>query len=281
MKIQFHRRIVAGILLPAVSLPLLYAFSSSSFDRPSSEELAGLDDLSSGQAAGPSGETAEVVLQSSGAIENDIATFRALLGDPNNGGTAGQQPSGRREINWDGVPAAVTDVPNFPPDFFNVNSKRGLVYNHASPGLEVSDASFTDINPSYGAEFTPFSGTKLFSPVGSNASDVQFLVAGSDTRALVRGFGVVFSDVDVAGSTGIILIGEDGRSLGRILAPVRTDARGSSFVGVVFRNPTISRVRIISGNGVLGPLEKDVSQGGQHDLVVMDDFIYGEPSLPQ
>jgi hypothetical protein len=299
MKIQFHRRIVSGIAIPALSLPLLYSFSSwgtapalanaqPNLGRddvaavlaaaPSSGELAGLDDISSSQPAGLLGEPAEVVIQSSGAIEADVDAFRALLGDPNNGGTPGQQDSGRREINWDGVPAAVTDVPNFPPDFFNVNSKRGLVYNHASPGLEVSDASFTDINPTYAAEFTPFSGQKLFSPIGSNQSDIQFFVAGSDVEAPVRGFGVVFSDVDVAGSTGIVLFSEEGRKLGRIRAPVRTDARGASFVGVVFRNPVIGRVLIVSGNGALSPLEKDVSQGGLHDLVVMDDFLYGEPT---
>jgi len=285
MKHPNRTRIVPRVAIPALAVsPLLFSFASrSTAPAPAvqadlradvspqpSEALASYDDLASTGLA-------ERILQSSGAIEADVDTFRALLGDPNNGGTPGPLDSGRREINWDGVPAAVTDVPNFTAAFFNVNSKRGLVYNDVSPGLEVSDASFTDINASYAAEFTPFSGQKLFSPIGSNLSDIQFFVPGTDTKAPVRGFGVVFSDVDVAGSTGIILIGEDGRSLGRILAPARSDARGSSFVGVVFRHAVISRVIVISGNGVLSPLEKDISQGGVHDLVVMDDFLYGEP----
>src|SRR5262249_5827498 len=137
----------------------------------------------------------------------------------------------------------------------------------------------------------PFSGQKLFSPIGTNSSEADFLVAGANVKGLTPGVGVVFSGGDVAGSTGIVLIGGDG-VLGRGRAPGRTDARGASvvsralrthargasFVGVVFSNPVIRRAVIISGNGALSPTEKDISQGGRLDLVVMDDFLYGEPT---
>lgn len=273
--------IVPRIAIPTLAVPFLFSFSSHSTAPATdlqeevppmpSEALASIEDLSSTGLA-------ERIIQSSGAIEADVDAFRALLGDPNNGVAPGPLGSGRREINWDGVPAAVTNVPNFPLDFFLVNSPRGLGYDAIDPGLEVSDQRFADINPTYAAEFTPFSGQKLFSPIGSNVSAVTFVLPSGSVKAPVRGFGVVFSDVDVAGSSGIILIGEDGSSLGRILAPVRSDGRGASFVGVVFRNPVISRVVIITGNGALSPTEKDVSQGGLHDLVVMDDILYGEPT---
>src|ERR671939_48454 len=62
-----------------------------------------------------------------GDITSAVNEFRRLLGEPNNGATPGPLPSGRREINWDGVPAAVTNVNTFPPNFFNVNSPRGAV----------------------------------------------------------------------------------------------------------------------------------------------------------
>jgi hypothetical protein len=201
-----------------------------------------------------------------------------MLGNPNNGAAPGPHALGRREINWDAVPAAVTNVIHFPNAFFNTNSPRGLVYDHVNRGLEVSDNRFTSLNPTYAAEFTPFSGTKLFSPLGNNESDIRFFVAGSTTEAAVHGFGVVFLDVDTAGSSGIELIGVDGTSLGRFSAPVRSDARGASFVGVVFRQALIARVKIVTGDGLLSPSELDVSQGGQHDLVVMDDLLYGEPT---
>ena len=45
-----------------------------------------------------------------------------------------------------------------------------------------------------------------------------------------------------------------------------------SFLGVDFDAPIISSVRITSGNTALGPNET-----AGLDLVVMDDFIYGEP----
>jgi hypothetical protein len=91
------------------------------------------------------------------------------------------------------------------------------------------------------------------------------------------GFGVVFSDVDEDGSTSVELLDVDGNQLAKLTAPVRSDRRGVSFVGMVFREPVIHRVRIVSGNAPISANEVDVTQGGRHDLVVMDDFLYGEP----
>ena len=48
----------------------------------------------------------------------------------------------------------------------------------------------------------------------------------------------------------------------------------ASFLGVDFGTAVVSRVRITSGNAALGP---GLTDGGIRDLVVMDDFIYGEP----
>jgi len=272
--------------LLALGIPLLFAFSPKPSNHgatlPSAaqvpQDLDCCDEPSSLELMGPPALTQGTIIRSTGAIEADVAAFRALLGNPINGTLPGHQQTGHREINWDAVPAAVTNVTNFPAAFFNTNSTRGLVYDLRSRGLEVSDQRFTDINPTYAAEFNPFSGQKIFSPISSNKSDVEFFVSGSDTQAAVTGFGAVFMDVDVEGSSGLILIGEDGQPLGSILAPARSDARGASFVGVVFDQPVIGRVRIVSGNGHLAPSLDDISQGGQRDLVVVDDILYGEPT---
>jgi hypothetical protein len=255
---------------PALCVPLLL----SSATLPSFDSEPALETPPQAESLAPLGR---LVIQSSGAIETDVNAFRALLGNPLNGATPGQQPAGRREINWDGVPAAVTNTLHFPNAFFNTNSPRGLVYDLVNRGLEVSDNGFLNINPTYPAEFKSFSGLKTFSTLGDNESDLRFFVAGSSVPAGVRGFGVVFMDVDIAGKTGFELIGVDGTVLDRFFAPVRSDARGASFLGVVYRNPVIGRVRIVAGDGRLGADQLDISQGGQHDLVVMDDFIYGEP----
>lgn len=226
--------------------------------------------------APPPGLAAPQVVTDSGDITDGVNSFRAALGDPQNGGTPGEQAAGRREINWDGVPAAVTNVDTFPAAFFNTNSTRGSVYSPAN-GFRVSDNDFSDINPNYLDEFAAFSPIKTFMVVGGNTMEVLFQVAGATTPAAISGFGVVFSDVDVAGSARLELF-RGAQSLGVWEAPVRSDAGGLSFLGVTFDDDTlITRVRITSGQGALGPAVQDVSDGGALDLVVMDDFLYGEP----
>jgi hypothetical protein len=91
----------------------------------------------------------------------------------------------------------------------------------------------------------------------------------------VRGFGVVFSDVDRSGTT-LEFFGRDG-SLGRFEAPPRAAGSSLSFLGVVFEGKIVTGVRIVAGTGVVAAGARDVSAGGTQDLVIMDDFLYDEP----
>ncbi len=245
--------------------------------RSVSNEVCVVEEVAPAAATASQATASRRIIVASGAIEGAVAEFRALLGNPNNGAAIGEQPAGRREINWDGVPVGLTNISHFPANFFNGISPRGLQYQPGLRGLEVSDNSFININPAYAGEFIPFSGQKMFSPLGTNESDVLFFVAGTHINAAVTGFGVVFSDVDKDGTTGIKLLDENDVTLETVIAPARSDARGLSFVGVVFRNPLVTHVHIVAGDARLGIDELDVTQGGLHDLVVMDDFIYGEP----
>jgi hypothetical protein len=211
----------------------------------------------------------------SGDLTAKLAEFRALLGEPNNGGTAGQQAAGRREVNWDGVNAPNHNTNTFPNDGFRA---RGLIMQSTGAGLRVSDNDFSDVNASYDAQFEEFSPAKTFASVGSNAMDLTFRVAGDTTQpATVRGFGVVFSDVDVSNTSFVEAYDATGRLIGKVAAPIRSDVRGHSFAGITFLSPLIARVRIIGGQGSLGATAKDVSEGGNVDLVVLDDFLYSEP----
>jgi hypothetical protein len=141
----------------------------------------------------------------------------------------------------------------------------------------VSDNDFADVNPGYADQFESFSKAKTFMASGSPRMTLTFRLAGSDTEAVVSGIGIVFSDVDREGAASITLYAPDGENLGEYAAPTRTDAVGHSFVGVVFDRAIIGRVEVRSGETALGAGTNDVSSGGNHDLVVTDDFLFGEP----
>ena len=227
---------------------------------------------------GPNPLIVPTLFTASGDIQTTVDAFRAKLGDPSNGGTAGEQAAGRREISWDGAGANPFNNKNdFPAAFFNTNVKSGAVFTTPGAGFRNDSLKFAEVNAKYANEFSAFSPTKIFSPVGSNVMDVSFQVAGQPTPALVSGFGAVFSDVDVAGATTIEFFDRDGQRLQKVQAPVRSNAAGLSFAGAAFSSALVARVRITLGTGALGANVDDVSAGGTIDVVVADNFIYGEP----
>ena len=86
-----------------------------------------------------------------------------------------------------------------------------------------------------------------------------------------RGFGAVFTDVDLANVTSLEAFDPFGASLGTFFVP--TANNGLSFLGLQFTDAFIGRVRITTGNAALGP-----NDASGTDVVAMDDFIYGEPT---
>ncbi|TMG84554.1 MAG: hypothetical protein E6H74_06440 [Betaproteobacteria bacterium] len=227
---------------------------------------------------------ATVIFSASGTspagIQSTVDAFRTSLGtlNPNVAGSFG---TGRREINWDGVPDALSAPNNLPANFFNVNSPRGVIFSTPGTGFQVSAnaasgtaVEFGNINPTYPDLFQTFSPQRLFTALGSDIVDVNFFVPGSATPGFTSAFGAVFTDVDLANVTSLQFFNLGNQSLGTFFAPVGPVANGSlSFLGVQFTaGESIGRVRITSGNTALGPNET-----GGIDLVVMDDFIYAEP----
>jgi hypothetical protein len=220
------------------------------------------------------------VVKASGDLTTALADFRHLLGDSLN--TVPGKIGGRREVNWEGVPASLNNNESFPSDFFNTidaaapaGRKRGLIYLNNGTTFRVDSTNFTSIDASYGDQFKAFSGKRTFSGGSSNVTQVVFRVPGQATAAVIKGFGVVFSDVDDPSSTTLEFY-NGAKSLGIFSAPVR-GANSMSFLGVFFQNETVTRVKITSGNAKLAPGVKDISDGGNSDLVIMDDFFYNEP----
>ena len=227
---------------------------------------------------------AAVIFSASGgdpaSIVVTVDQYRTALGtlNPN---AAGSFPSGRREINWDGVPDASSAPNNLPADFFNVNSPRGVVFSTPGTGFQVSSTvasgvpvRFGNINATYSNIFQTFSAQRLFTALGSNVLDINFFVPGSTTAATTSGFGAVFTDVDLPNTTSIQFFDGMGNGLGIFFVPAFNN--GLSFIGVLFNaGERVARVRITNGNASLGPATNDNPPGA--DVVVMDDFIYAEP----
>ncbi len=226
------------------------------------------------------------VIKASSDIQTSINQFKALLGADNLGEPGTKGATGFRQVNWDGL----TDdecAPNlYKSDLFNSPTApraRGIVISTTGSGLMVSadsdnptrtPKSFGNINPSYTAIFPPFSGERLFSPVGSNIADVRFYVPGSNVKAVVKGFGAVYVDVDRVENTAFEYFDINDKSLGTYATPILNN--GHVFLGVIFKDAVIHRVRIEYGNSKLGP-----NDGNDIDVSVMDDFIFGEPQKGQ
>jgi len=218
------------------------------------------------------------IVSATGDIAAAVGRYRDLLGalNPN---VKGQQPGARREINWDGVPVGFTNNDLFPGNFFNVNSPRGVLFTTDGSGFRIADNGYIDVNPSYKNEFNTFSSFKLFAVRGSTTIDIRFVVAGFDTAATVTGFGSVFEDVGREHSTTIEYFDASGKRIQTVVVPRSSDARGLSFAGAVFNERIVARVRITSGDTPIGADANDNVKGAgkKRDIVVMDDFIYGEP----
>jgi hypothetical protein len=230
------------------------------------------------------------------SIQSTVDAFRAELGITNNGNKVGPLPlaSGHREINWDGGGANTsTDVPVTPFNVF-LNTRGG---QFTTPGIGLSQAPPSGgaqgglaglfNNPSYGTIFSTFSALRLFTPVGSNITEALFFIPGSNGTmpATVTGFGAVFTDVDQPDGSGpgkkrgnrgastlVEYFGADGKVLFSSFVPASPGDASLSFFGIVFDDALIARVRITTGDTAPGP-DDDQNQ----DIVMMDDFIYGEP----
>jgi len=244
-----------------------------------SAALAAASVCSGGAVAAP------VLFTDSGASASDIVAevnvFRAALGNPNNGNATGPLLTGRREINWDGGgPPVINGTAPVTP--FNVFlDTRGASFT--TPGSGLTQAAVTGgllsldtINPTYATTFTTFSQNRLFTPLGSTITDATFSIPGTNgtAAATITGFGVVFTDVDLANSSSLQFFDSLGASLGSFSVPAGPAGNASlSFLGVIFNaGEQIARVRITTGNTPLGPTDAPGV-----DVVVMDDVLYSEP----
>lgn len=223
-------------------------------------------------------ENGYLLFSASGNIEAELRVFREILGEQLN--VTPDVTGGRREINWEAIPDELLNT-KIPEDFFNPvgpgeppGRQRGLVYSSEGE-FRVSSTSFSEINPKAAPEFAAFSGTKSFSNISSSLWEVDFQVPGKDMAAKVKGFGIVFSDVDLPGKTFMEFF-EGQHSLGKFYVEPHDANSNHSFLGVYFPDARITKVRV-GHEGKLIDGNDDISNGGPADLIILDDFIYSEP----
>ncbi|MBA4062368.1 MAG: PEP-CTERM sorting domain-containing protein [Isosphaera sp.] len=210
------------------------------------------------------------------AIQPTVDAFRAAVGGPDNGNAPGTV-GGRREINWDGGGATGTAAVGTPFNGFQNN--RGALFTTPGTGFVQAtpaglDAFFGRTDGLYNAIFDPFSPSRVFTPVGSTITDATFFIPGTGgaVPATVSAFGVIFLDVDSVNVTSLQFFDQGGASLGTFFAPATGGSNTFSFLGVRFdAGERVARVRITSGNVILGPTNTALDQ------VAMDDFIFSEP----
>jgi hypothetical protein len=236
---------------------------------------------------------APIVFQGSGpnasSIQGLVDQFRLAIGGINNANNAGPLASGRREINWDGGGGNAATSPG-PTPFTVFLASRGA--NILTPGSGFVQAPPSGIaqtfsNPSYATEFQTFSPLRLFSPVDSNITEIQFFIPGAGTqRAVTNGFGVVFTDVDQPDGSGpgnkkgnrgdstlIQFFAANGDLLYSSFVPASPGTGSLSFFAVLFSDARIASVRVRAGDAEPGVDDREA------DIVMMDDFIYGEPKI--
>ncbi|MFM9916870.1 MAG: hypothetical protein ACKVOX_13745 [Rhizobacter sp.] len=221
--------------------------------------------------------TFEATGSDAAAISPTRDAFRAAIGGGSVAGANGSFGGLRREINWDGVPDLRSDPNALPADFFNVTSPRGAVFSTPGTGFMVS-ANAGGATPAlfgFAGDFATFSAQKLFTAVDSNITDVRFFLPGTSTSATTSAFGLIFTDVEVFGETRLEFF-DAADTLIFSREALASGNQGLSFLGATVTDGAISRVRITAGlntihaNGLLG--------NPNDDVVVMDDFIYAEPT---
>ncbi|WP_395341748.1 PEP-CTERM sorting domain-containing protein [Ningiella sp. W23] len=197
-----------------------------------------------------------------------VDAFRDILGPLNANAPVNGDPNGRRQINWDAAPDAISDPNPFPGDFFNGDSApraRGIEFRETgdTTGFELSATEDSGTAPLFGlpTDFQAFSQERIFRQVGGDTFDVLFFDPSDQTTpALTSGLGVVFTDVELFDTAFMVFYDQFNNILAeRNVAP--GNDIGLSFLGLAFDAPIISRVSFTVGGG----------------NVAMDDFIFGEP----
>ncbi len=210
-----------------------------------------------------------------------LAPFEAAIGGIDNSTTAGEQGSGFR--HW--TPAGIA-VDGSDPGARAIPGGRTAALTpdrlepwgiELGPDVAVANDGFKSVNANAG-----FSPPNLWAPFNSFAAGLQIVAPAATTSfpapAMTRGLGVVFANVENAGTT--IRYYSGNGLVGQVSAP----QGATSFAGVLFRDAVVTRVVITLGTAEIFKFDgSTVTPGGTDPtmLAAGDDVVLAEPGAGQ
>jgi hypothetical protein len=207
-----------------------------------------------------------------------LPAFEAAIGGADNGTTPGEQAGGLRHLTWDTVALDGSDPGSTaiaPGHVVAVSRSRAQSWGiELGPQVAVADDGFRSVNSHAG--FPAFSPPNEWALFNSNSTEMQIVDPASATDtpvpALTRGLGVVFLNVTGPGTT--IQYFNDQTPLGLVSAP----SGATSFAGMLFDDPVVTRVVITLGSAAMFNLD---GSPGATDPVAADDVVLAEPGAGQ
>ena len=204
-----------------------------------------------------------------------LPAFEAAAGGADNATTPGEQSGGFRHFSPTGIAVDGSDPGStvIPGGHTAALSRNRLQPWGIGLGPEVAVANdeFKSVNSHAG-----FSPPNLWAPFNSNTATLQVLAPGAQASApapaLTRGLGIVF----VGDGGGMIQYFSGDAQVGQVTAP----PGGTSFAGVLFRDPVVTRVVVTLGTDKIFDFDgSTVSPGGPDPtaLAAGDDIVLAEP----
>lgn len=228
-------------------------------------------------ALGVCAPAAQASLSVSSTTFTSLGAFEAAAGGGDNGTNPGEQGSGFRHftptgIAVDGSDPGSTAIPGGHTAALATSRLQpwGL---ELGPNVAVANDGFKSVNSDAG-----FSPPDLWAPFDANTTQFQIVAPGMPTPAVSRGLGVEFVNVEDSSTT--IQYYSGGSLLGQVTAPQGT----TSFAGMLFAAPVVTRVVITLGTAEIFDFNGSSVTPGSTDPTTMaagDDVVLAEPGAGQ
>ena len=217
-----------------------------------------------------------------------------------------------QNINWDGGAVTVLTqgaTATINSDIFLIGAgNRQLIIGGPNEDIRVSENRFATLdaaadNPSEpgssataGADFAALTSNVNFTVMGGEVATQTFFLADQTTPALIHGFAVIFTDVEVANQSGLRFLDANGQVIRTVFAQVQASGT-HQLVGALFPSAQVAQVQVLfgdadssnvadSGNKDFGTGPAGVGVGVVEDLitgsdhVVVDNFLFFKSTVP-